>query len=69
MVAGGLAPASRFAQEDKDGISGSVKFGLDYRFTDAFSVNALFNYSTFGDYKEANELLTFKYLTGVDAFF
>ncbi len=69
LASNGLAQNSRFAAEDKDGVSGSVRLGLDYQVTDAFSVKANINYSTFGDYKETNEMLTFKYLTGIDSFF
>ncbi len=69
LVTTGLAPSSRFDAEDKSGVSGSVYLGLDYQVTDAFSVKANVNYSSFGDYKETNEMLTFKYLTGVDSFF
>ncbi len=69
LAANGLAQTARFEAEDKSGVSGSVRLGLDYQVTDAFSVKANFNYSSFGDYKETNEMLTFKYLTGVDSFF
>ncbi|MDY6323072.1 MAG: cellulose synthase subunit BcsC-related outer membrane protein [Succinivibrio sp.] len=64
----GLVKETRFPAEDKHGMSGSLRFGLDYRLTDAFKVSGEVNYNTFGDYKEANEMVYFKYLTGVDSF-
>ncbi|MGN0909064.1 MAG: cellulose synthase subunit BcsC-related outer membrane protein, partial [Succinivibrio sp.] len=64
----GLATTSRYASEDKDGISGSLRFGVDYRLTDAFSISGNINYNTFGEYKEATEMLNFKYLTGIDSY-
>lgn len=64
----GLAPEASFASEDKDGISGSLRFGVDYRLTDAFSISGHVNYNTFGEYKEGSEMLNFKYLTGIDSY-
>lgn len=64
----GLAPEATFGSEDKDGISGSLRLGVDYRFNDAFSISGNINYNTFGEYKEANEMLSFKYLTGIDSY-
>lgn len=68
LAALGLARTSRYDSENKDGISGSMRFGVDYRLTDAFSIRGDINYNTFGEYKEASETLSFKYLTGIDSY-
>ncbi|MCR5536339.1 MAG: BCSC C-terminal domain-containing protein [Succinivibrio sp.] len=61
----GLVSATRYDNNDKSGISGSVNVKLDYDVNDAFKVGGSFNYNTFGDYKEYSEMLYFKYLMGV----
>ncbi|MCR5085232.1 MAG: BCSC C-terminal domain-containing protein, partial [Succinivibrionaceae bacterium] len=65
LARAGFISNSRYSRETKSGISGSATFDFKYNLNDVFSVGGKFNYNTFGDYKEATEMLNFKYILGV----
>lgn len=60
----GFVKEAWFEKENESGVGGSVSLDLHYHINDVFTVSGHLDYNTFGEYKEYNEMLTFKYLLG-----